>query len=376
MKRWMFASTSVFAVAAVLAVATSVGLGANRQLDLNDGPDEELPRIDPEGLAKAVPPNVRANAAELQQFAKQNRLSYTLGLTSMSGRPIPKVEPTPEAKKRTPESVRRQNEEALKLIAAEKLPPVHEIVDAQKPPAGTGGGSSSGTMTTQSATPCASRRHMVYSKYLPPIRNQGPCGSCWAFAGAGIVDMSYRIRFNRNANVAEQELLDCAGGLASGFVDGCKGFYIESTMLHLQLDGVSWEKRYPYAGKDTGTCRNPPYSYKVSAWGWAAFGWASVSDIKHALCQHGPVATTIEVTNHFYSYTGGVFGDKSKSAYPGGIPITNHAVMIVGWDDDKGAWRVRNSWGRNWGEDGYAWVKYDFNGIGWDTVWAAAKKNP
>jgi hypothetical protein len=47
----------------------------------------------------------------------------------------------------------------------------------------------------------------------------------------------------------------------------------------------------------------------------------------------------------------------------------------VGWDDDKGAWRVRNSWG-NWGEDGYAWVKYDNNAIGWDTVWAIAKPSP
>ncbi|WP_447984695.1 C1 family peptidase [Nitrospira sp. Nam74] len=68
-----------------------------------------------------------------------------------------------------------------------------------------------------------------------------------------------------------------------------------------------------------------------------------------------------------------MFQQRSQSSY-GPIPATNHAVVIVGWDDEKGAWRVRNSWGTGWGESGYAWVKYNNNAIGWDTVWAVAKK--
>jgi cathepsin K len=67
-----------------------------------------------------------------------------------------------------------------------------------------------------------------------------------------------------------------------------------------------------------------------------------------------------------------VFQEKSKSSY-GPIPSINHAVVITGWDDAKGAWRVRNSWGTGWGENGSAWVKYNNNAIGWDTVWAVAK---
>lgn len=215
---------------------------------------------------------------------------------------------------------------------------------------------------------------MNYDSYLPSIRNQGACGSCWSFAGGGIVDINYRLRYGRRANVAEQELVDCAGGPASGQVDGCGGFFIESVMLHLQLDGVAWEGRYPYEGRDTGRCRNPNFSYKISTWGWAGLGFASKEQIKDALCRYGPVATTLEVTENFAAYAGGVFSEKPRSRY-GLVPLeVNHAVIIVGWDDDKGAWRVRNSWGRGWGEDGYAWVKYEHNAIGWDTVWAVAKK--
>ena len=106
---------------------------------------------------------------------------------------------------------------------------------------------------------------------------------------------------------------------------------------------------------------------------WVALGgWASRGDIKEALCSYGPVASMIDVTGDFRDYTGGIFEDRPRSSY-GPIPSTDHAVMIVGWDDDKGAWRIRNSWGTDWGEDGAAWVKYGHNGIGWHTVWAIAK---
>lgn len=183
-----------------------------------------------------------------------------------------------------------------------------------------------------------------------------------------------RIRYERRPpNVAEQELIDCAGWPFQGLINGCDGFFVESTMLHMQVSGVAPEGSYPYAARDTGNCRNPAYSYKVRTWGWVAIGYANVDRIKEALCNYGPVATYIEATALFKSYTGGVFSEKPRSAY-GPIPAVNHAVVIVGWGDTKGAWRVKNSWGRGWGEDGYAWVKYNNNAIGWDTVWAIAKE--
>ena len=193
---------------------------------------------------------------------------------------------------------------------------------------------------SRSVSSCASRSRNIWSStYLAPMRQQGTCGSCYAFAAGGVVDSSYRIRYGRSANIAEQELIDCAGGIANAMIDGCKGFFVEPTMLHA-MSGVAWEGRYAYVAKDRGVCGNPPYSYKILTWGWAGIGYASVSQIKDALCHFGPVATTIEATKLFKNYTGGVFQEKSRSRY-GLIPTINHAVMIVGWDPRRSSASTR-----------------------------------
>jgi cathepsin L len=297
--------------------------------------------------------------------------------------------------------MQRQNEEAMRVLQALNIPSVEQILKQRalqpvKPSLpinsqlqirqrGTPGKESQAEASTEEevtsravSTPCASQASFLYrqgsGQALSPIRDQKQCGSCWAFAGASIVESSKRIRYGGVANIAEQELIDCAGGLVNGMIDGCNGFFVEETMLHMQFGGVARESAYPvYQAKDRGICLNPTYRYKVSTWGWVAIGYATVQQIKNALCQYGPVATSIEATDLFQDYTGGVFQQTPQSSY-GPIPATNHAVVIVGWDDAKGAWRVRNSWGTGWGESGYAWVKYNNNAIGWDTVWAVAKK--
>ncbi|WP_162615678.1 C1 family peptidase [Pseudanabaena sp. ABRG5-3] len=318
---------------------------------------------------RIAPPQIRKKLEQFRREISQERLSYQVGYTSIGDNSIPPAVKRPS--ERTDESMKKQNQEAQKVILQEKIPTIEELLLRIQ----TSTIPSSNTSQTLSIkqSPCASRRQFNYNSFLPSIRDQGSCGSCWAFASGGMVDMNYRIRHQRSANVAEQELIDCAGGLLNSTIDGCAGFYVESVMLHLQLDGVASESRYPYQARDTGRCRNPNYSYKISTWGWAGFGYANVKQIKDALCRYGPVATTLEATDKFQLYTGGVFQEKTRRSY-GLIPSINHAVVIVGWDDNKGAWLIRNSWGRGWGENGYAWVKYDHNGIGWDTVWAVTKR--
>ena len=372
--------------------------------------DPPSPPIDLRSKEANAPPHVKAKLQQMRQFIQQNQLPFTVGYTTRTEMPVPSAQPTPDDKGRTAESIQRQNNEAAAVIQRDRIPSVEEILRQRELPLNLAQGSMSTTAPpttgirprsvtnetpsdTSSDTPataetpapadevqsrsvatCAARSSFVYSAtYLAPIRNQGSCGSCWAFAGGGIVDSSYRIRYARNANVAEQELVDCAGGLANAVINGCGGFFIESTMLHLQLDGVAWEANYPYVAQDRGTCSNPAWSYKISTWGWVGIGFASVTEIKNALCAYGPVATTIDATDLFQDYTGGVFQEKPRSQY-GVVPITNHAVMIVGWDDSKQAWRVKNSWGTGWGESGYAWVKYNHNAIGWNTVFAVARQ--
>ena len=77
------------------------------------------------------------------------------------------------------------------------------------------------------------------------------------------------------------------------------------------------------------------------------------------------------VTDLFQNYTNGVFNE-IPSNYAS--PTSNHAIVIVGWDDAKGAWLMKNSWGTNWGENGYMWIKYGSNNIGRRAAWVIAKK--
>jgi cathepsin L len=365
-----------------------------------DDPESEAPTesfLAREAVASAA---VKQRLQLHRQLIQQNNLPFSVGFTSATERPLPKLRTSTDVKTRTLQTMQRQNEEAMRILQAEKIPSIEQIQNQRGPqlmapplqinpqfqvkPRGIPGEeglaepqSEGGVSSRAVSTPCASRTSFVYQQgsgqALSPIRDQKQCGSCWAFAGASIVESSKRIRYGGVANIAEQELIDCAGGIANGVINGCDGFFVEETMLHMQFDGVSRESIYPaYQARDRGTCSNPTYRYKVSTWGWVAIGAANVPQIKDALCQYGPVATSIEVTQLFQDYTGGVFHEKSPSSY-GPIPSTNHAVVIVGWDDAKGAWRVRNSWGTGWGESGYAWVKYNNNAIGWDTVWAVAK---
>jgi len=401
----------LYAIGAWLLVAVPFAHGAERPFDPVEEVDAETAVEDFRAREAMASPQVKQLLQAQRQFVQQHNLPFSIGFTSATERPLPALRTAPDVKTRTLETMQRQNEEAARVLQAGKIPSVEQILNQRTiqpiaPPVqlnpqlqikprgipeeeGQSGASDSASETaadtteegevgTRSvSTSCASKSSFLYKQgsgeALSPIRNQGACGSCWAFAAAGIVEASKRIRYGGVANISEQELIDCAGGLAHGVINGCNGFYIEPTMLHMQFDGVAKESNYAaYQAKDRGVCNNPYYRYSVSTWGWVGFGFATTQQIKNALCQYGPVATTIHATNLFQNYTGGVYQEKAKSSY-GPIPTINHAVVIVGWDDAKGAWRVRNSWGTGWGESGYAWVKYNHNAIGWDTVWAVAK---
>ncbi len=99
---------------------------------------------------------------------------------------------------------------------------------------------------------------------------------------------------------------------------------------------------------------------------------ASVKDIKEAICKYGSVAASLWATDLFIrDYTNGIYFE-FESDYVN--PKANHAVSLIGWDDDLGAWLLKNSWGTDWGEDGFGWIKYNSNNIGIRATWVMAKK--
>jgi len=196
-----------------------------------------------------------------------------------------------------------------------------------------------------------------------PVRNQGNCGSCWAFATAGILEQNIRIVDGVGKDLSEQYLLscntdgwDCVGGWWAHDYHLDKYSYPETDA------GAVYEAAFPYTATDA-SCRGP-YGTNETIAGWQYVATASslptVAALKQAIYDRGPIAVAVCVGTRFQNYSGGVMttGDVCTS-------VINHAVILVGWDDTKGAWRLRNSWGTYWGEDGYMWIAYGISKVGY-----------
>ncbi len=209
-------------------------------------------------------------------------------------------------------------------------------------------------------------------KKVTPVRNQGACGSCWAFAALGAYEGNYAIRNTSLINASEQDLLSCSGA------GSCKGGWWGPSFDYLIATGVAREADYPYTASDS-PCQNPTSRpYRAVAWGFVVDGGGvpTIAQMKAALCQYGPLAVAVRATPAFQAYTGGVFDETDP------LPI-NHGVTLIGWDDEKGdygAWLIKNSWGPWWGstcdhgtERGYMWIAYGSNRIGEAASWVQAE---
>ena len=201
------------------------------------------------------------------------------------------------------------------------------------------------------------------------VRNQGACGSCWDFATLGAFEGSYRIINKTIIDASEQDILDC-----NPWGYGCNGGWWAHQ--YIVDNGVAKETDYNYTAVK-GTCKTDvTRPYKAVAWGYAgsSAGVPSVTDLKQALCQYGPLAVAVRVTSAFQAYTSGVFNACATGA-------VNHGVTLIGWDDAKGAWLIKNSWGTSWGETGgygsergYMWIKYNCSSIGYAGSWVQAQE--
>ncbi|MBP7585441.1 MAG: hypothetical protein KBA61_15475, partial [Spirochaetes bacterium] len=210
-------------------------------------------------------------------------------------------------------------------------------------------------------------------KRVTPIRHQYTCGSCWAFTTIGVLESSYKIQTNKDYDFSEQQIVDCATGNDGRRAGSCNGGWYGSAFESLQRNGAILDSMSPYKNKDGFCSGTSPSNYKIATWAYVVpnAGTPSIKDMKRAIAKYGPVATACKVTPAFQGYTGGVF-DEHTSMY--GANDVNHAVVVEGWDDSKGrgAWLLRNSWGTGWGDNGYMWIEYQCNGIGFGAAWVVA----
>jgi C1A family cysteine protease len=189
--------------------------------------------------------------------------------------------------------------------------------------------------------------------FVTPVRDQGSCGSCWAFATAGALEsasLKANSTPNKDLDLAEQILVSCSGA------GDCDGGYIDEASTFIEDTGLPFETCYPYT-EQNGFCGNACSSwqfstYKINSWRWVNTTNPTIEGLKNALYSFGPLVTMMSVYYDFYSYKSGVY--KHVSGQNQGY----HAVLMVGYNDTGQYFIVKNSWGDNWGESGYFKIAY------------------
>lgn len=185
------------------------------------------------------------------------------------------------------------------------------------------------------------------------VKDQGQCGSCWTFSSTGAMEGHWAIATGQLLDLSEQELVDCATGPKYGS-HGCNGGQMEGGFKYIVEHGQCAWADYPYVSGTTqkgGDCQAKQCASVVRASGCATVPSGNQSALLAAVAK-GPVAVAIEAdTRYFQSYAGGVL----TSASACGTNL-DHGVLLVGYGTDPvdgDYWLVKNSWGEQWGEQGY-----------------------
>ena len=164
------------------------------------------------------------------------------------------------------------------------------------------------------------------------VKNQGNCGSCWAFSTTAAVESAYLLR-GQPVLLSEQQLVDCSGAYGNY---GCNGGWMDSAFQYIIDHGITSQDAYPYVAVNQ-VCKIDGGQYRLG-------GFVDVQgcdNLQNALSQQ-PISVAVDAGN-WSSYRSGVFGNCATSV--------NHGVLLVGVTDSY--WVIKNSWGTGWGEGGF-----------------------
>jgi len=192
---------------------------------------------------------------------------------------------------------------------------------------------------------------------VTPVKNQGQCGSCWAFSTTGSLEGAHFRLTNKMVSLSEQQLVDCSAKFHN---NGCNGGLMDNAFEYVKsIGGLDTEDSYPYHGKQE-KCHFKKESVGSTCAGYVDIPSGDEDALKEAVATAGPVSVAIDVTEErFMLYKDGVFVDETCSNEEDSL---NHGVLVVGYagssDNQEGKstgdyWIVKNSWGTTWGEKGY-----------------------
>ncbi|UCG60693.1 MAG: PKD domain-containing protein, partial [Candidatus Zixiibacteriota bacterium] len=206
------------------------------------------------------------------------------------------------------------------------------------------------------------------------VKNQKNCGACWAFAVCGPFEAALKIRDGITVDLSEQWLVSC-----NDRNWGCEGGNFYANDFHVwrndvcgtgDNNGAVREQYFPYVAYDA-PCSGCPYPHEFWLDDWAFVDPSSMvpsSDtLKQVIMAKGPIMVALYANNALSAYAGGIF-NACENKTP------NHAVTLVGWDDDfegtgEAVWICKNSWGTDWGVDGYFYMPFGCSRIGYNAAY-------
>ena len=184
-------------------------------------------------------------------------------------------------------------------------------------------------------------------KVITQVKDQGQCGSCWAFSATGALEAAYGIK-NKAAptELSEQELVDCSGEEGN---EGCNGGLMTYAYEYVKKNQLASEEDYAYTAQD-GDCSADKSQKRFGLKSYKLLSKFDVNTLITAIDTQ-PVAVAIEVQDDFMDYSSGIYVNNDASCGDG----LNHGVLAVGYDTTSKTpfFIVKNSWSSTWGEEGY-----------------------
>jgi len=174
------------------------------------------------------------------------------------------------------------------------------------------------------------------------IKDQGQCGSCWAFSSTGSLEGQYFIKSNGLVSFSEQELVDCSKTEGD---EGCNGGLMDYAFTYVEKKGICTEEDYPYKARN-GVCKRSctPALARISGY----VDVKSEDDLETAVSNVGPVSVAVDANSKWQHYDSGIMSKVFCNPRQ-----LDHGVLAVGYNKNETYWKVKNSWGSSWGEEGY-----------------------